>query len=115
MQSSSPIPCLNEKGFLPPGVYPCSLHEIRKRFGCFTNCDRRPNLFKNLELLLNTLRKSGVGKAVIVNGSFTTAKNDPSDIDMVLVLAQGHDFSAEVTPDEYNLLSKKRVRKAYGF
>jgi hypothetical protein len=28
-----PIPCLNEKGFLPPGVDDCSLDEIRKTFG----------------------------------------------------------------------------------
>ncbi|MBI4661804.1 MAG: hypothetical protein HY735_23525 [Verrucomicrobia bacterium] len=56
-----------------------------------------------------------MAKAVVVNGSFTTANTDPSDIDMVLVLPQGHDFTGDVSPDEYNLLSKRRVRKTFGF
>lgn len=110
-----PIPRLNEKGFLPPGVHDCSLDEVRKTFGAFNSNDRRPNLFRNLEVFVTSLRKKGMARAVVVNGSFTTAKTDPNDIDMVLVLSQGHDFAGDVSPDEYNLLSKRRVKKAFGF
>jgi len=110
-----PIPRLNERGFLPPGVHDCSLDEVRKTFGTFNSNDRRPNLFKNLEAFVVTLRLNGVAKAVVVNGSFTTAKADPNDIDMVLVLPQGHDFAADLSPDEYNCLSNKRVKKKFGF
>ena len=109
------IPCLNERGFLPPGVHGCSLNEIRKTFGTFNATDRRPSFFRKLETLVAALCKTGVAKALIVNGSFTTAKIDPNDIDLVLVLPQGHDFSRDLTPDEYNLLSKRRVRKTFGF
>lgn len=110
-----PIPCLNEKGLLPLGVHGCSLDEVRKTFGTFNSNDRRPNLFKNLEVFVATLRQKGVATAVVVNGSFTTAKADPNDIDMVLVLPQGHDFAADLSPDEYNCLSNKRVKKKFGF
>ena len=60
------------------------------------------------------LRRRGIAEALIVNGSFTTAKHDPGDIDIVLVLPKGHDFNGDVTPDEYNLLSKRRVGKTFG-
>ena len=110
-----PIPLLNERGFLPPGVHDCSLDEIRKTFGIFCSNDRRPSLFERLESFVTALRKKAWLKAVIVNGSFTTAKIDPNDFDLVLVLPQGHDFARDLTPDEYNLLSKRRVRKTFGF
>lgn len=110
-----PIPRLNEKGFLPPGVHVCSLDEVRQTFGTFNSNDRRPKLFRNLEVFVTSLHKQGMAKAVVVNGSFTTAKTEPNDIDMVLVLPQGYDFTGDLSPDEYNLLSTRRVRKTFGF
>ncbi|MCX7824273.1 MAG: hypothetical protein N2689_01785 [Verrucomicrobiae bacterium] len=64
---------------------------------------------------MTSLHKQGMAKAVVVNGSFTTAKTEPNDIDMVLVLPQGYDFTGDLSPDEYNLLSTRRVRKTFGF
>ena len=37
------------------------------------------------------------------------------DVDLVLVLKSGHDFLAEVTPDQYNLLHAQSVRRRFGF
>jgi hypothetical protein len=58
---------------------------------------------------------SGLIEELLVNGSYVTAKPDPNDIDMVVVVSGTHDFSADLTPRDYNLLSKRRVRQRFGF
>jgi hypothetical protein len=113
--SSLNIPPFNNNGFLPLGVYVCSLEEVHQRFGSFHSNDGRVKLFEKLQMFVSTLRQKQLAAALIVNGSFATTKACPSDIDLVLVLHRGHDFSGDVTPDEYNLLSKRRVRKTFGF
>jgi hypothetical protein len=55
---------------------------------------------------------SFVVKEVVINGSFVTAKPDPNDIDLILVLPQGHDFSKDLPVAEYNLLSGRILRAA---
>ena len=52
---------------------------------------------------------------IIIDGSFVTANPDPNDIDLILVLNAGHDFTAELRPFEYNVLSRRQARKIYGF
>jgi hypothetical protein len=44
-------------------------------------------------------------EAVLVDGSFVTAKSDPHDIDLVLVVSSNHDFSTDFSQSEYNTLS----------
>jgi uncharacterized protein DUF6932 len=60
-------------------------------------------------------RNTGFVVELIVDGSFVTAKPDPSDVDLVVVLASNHDFAADLRPFEYNVVSKRRVRHAYRF
>src|SRR6266550_4310222 len=97
-----PIPDLNEDGFLPEGVHEASLEEVQERFGRLQRTDRRPTLFTKLALFLAEVRASGLVEAVIVDGSFVTAKDEPSDIDLILVLGRGHDFRADLKPIQYN-------------
>jgi hypothetical protein len=52
---------------------------------------------------------------IVVDGSFVTAKPDPNDTDLIPVLNKGHDFTAELRPFEYNVLSTRQARKIYGF
>ncbi len=52
---------------------------------------------------------------MIIDGSFVTAKPDPGDVDLIVVLDPDHDYHAIPRPFEYNLLSKRRVRNGYGF
>ncbi len=52
---------------------------------------------------------------MILDGSFVTAKDEPSDIDLILVLHPDHDDRAELRPFEYNALSKHRVRRRFRF
>jgi len=48
----------------------------------------------------------------VINGSFVTAKPDPNDIDLIVVLPTGHDFSRDLPSAEYNFLSGRRLRAA---
>jgi hypothetical protein len=110
-----PIPELNEHGFLPEGIHEASLEEVRERFGRFQRTDRRPTPFTRLALFLAEVRASGLVEAVIVDGSFVSAKDEPSDIDLILVLRPDHDYHAQLKPFEYNALSKGSVRRRYRF
>jgi hypothetical protein len=109
-----PIPMAGPDGLLPPGLYDCSLDEIQGRFGVFQKTDRRPRLFEKLRQFLTEVQQTGLVAAVVVNGSFITATPEPNDIDLILLVEPGHDFSAELRPPEYNVLSRRQVRKRHG-
>src|ERR1043166_45451 len=110
-----PIPDFDERGFLPAGVHDCTLAELKARFGVFQDSDRRPKLFAQLESFVAEAEAARLVQWLVVDGSFVTAKPDPNDIDLILVVASGHDFTADLSPAEYNVLSKQRVRRRYGF
>jgi hypothetical protein len=110
-----PIPALNDDGFLPEGLHDCSLSEIQLRFGQFQRTDRRCRLFERLEVFLRAVKSTGLVTAAILDGSFVTDKDSPNDIDLILVLKADHDFAASLRPFEYNALSKRHVRRHFGF
>lgn len=108
-----PIPALDSRGILPVGVHECTLPEIQSAFGQFQGTDRRPQLFAQLERYVRDVRAAGVGRYLIVDGSFVTSKPDPNDIDVLLVLRDDVDFSVEVPPFQYNARSRKYVKREY--
>lgn len=110
-----PIPALNADGFLPEGIHECTLDEVHARFGVFQRSDRRPLLWAKLLEFLREVEASVIVEAVLVNGSFVSGKPDPNDIDLILVVPTNHDFAADLIPAEYNVLSKRRVFRRYGF
>ena len=74
------------------------------------------NLFKKLTDYLDALRKAGIGGSLIVDGSFIMpAVDQPEDIDMVLVLPEEWDMTADLRPYQYNLVSKQRIKQEYRF
>jgi hypothetical protein len=109
------LPAMTAQGLLPEGVYPCTIEIVQDRFGWFQRSDRRITLFHRLRAYFNELRATGWDFALIVDGSFVmSCVDDPGDIDLVLIMPADWDQSAEVLPHEYNLLSKKRIKKLYG-
>ena len=110
-----PIPALNDDGFLPPGIWDCTLAELRERFGTFSGSDHRSRLFARLEDLFQTMQRSGLFEALLVDGSFVTAKLTPNDIDIVAVLLPGHNFERDLPMSEYALVSRAMLRRRYGF
>jgi len=110
-----PIPPLDKHGFLPVGVHDCTLEELKAAFGSFQTTDQRPKLFQKLQLLVAEIRAAQFARSLLIDGSFVTFKPDPNDIDLVLVLPHGHDVAADLPPVQYNLVSKRRVQKRFGF
>ena len=73
-----PIPNLEANGELPVGIHIATVEEVEDRFGK-TN-DRRKLLMNGLKNALEQFEKVEV-KKVFVDGSFTTDKDEPNDID----------------------------------
>ena len=110
-----PIPEFNEHGLLPEGIHDCTVEELENRFGNFQGSDRRPQLWAKFRDFIREAKASGVVETILVNGSFVTTKPDPNDIDLVLLVPASHDFSADLGPAQYNVLSRRHVRQRYGF
>jgi len=107
------IPALNEDGFLPDGIFECTIDEISERFGSFQRTDKRPNLFKGLLSYYNELKSANIGKHLIVNGSFVTTKDEPNDIDVLLILKDDVELSGDLPPFKKNTMSRKYINKYY--
>lgn len=110
-----PIPSLDASGFLPVGIYDCELDEVKARFGVFQGSSRRPELFARLAEYMADAKASGIVVSVVIDGSFVTGKREPNDIDLILELTAAHDFSADLNPTEYNVVSKRAVHRRFGF
>jgi hypothetical protein len=80
------LPPFNEEGDLPPGVHEASLSEVLARFG-EGSAQRRAvayRLRRAYELALST----GKLARFIVFGSFVTDKEDPNDVDIILLMQE---------------------------
>ena len=111
--SKVPIPELID-GVLPVGMHDATLDEIVERFGGFMTTDRRVRLAAALRAYVQEARIGGLVTALIVDGSFITAKPDPGDIDLIAVLPEGHDYSAGLRPVDYNVIATRGVRQIFG-
>jgi hypothetical protein len=109
------IPSLNADGLLPPGIFDCSLDEVKACFGTFQESDRRPHLFQRLTELVTAIQRSQLFETLLIDGSFVTAKPAPNDIDLVAVLRPGHDFERDLPMSEYALVSRTLLRRRFGF
>jgi len=109
------IPAFNEQGWLPEGVYECTLDEAAARFGGFQQSDRRPQLWARFVEFVREAQACGLVDAIVVNGSFVSAAPAPHDIDLILVVSTHHDYAVDFQPSEYNVLSKRRVHQRFGF
>ncbi len=110
-----PIPSLDGNGSLPAGVHDCTLEEVRLRFGRFQGSEVRGRLFARLAELMGELLRCEFVAAVVVDGSFVTAKAAPNDIDLLLALRPGHDWTADLGAFDYGLLSRQALRRRFGF
>ena len=53
--------------------------------------------------------------AVVINGSYVTAKAEPGDIDVIVALRPNFDRLRELRPFEYNVQSRRMIRQKYRF
>jgi hypothetical protein len=86
------IPACNEQGWLPEGIYDCTLDEAAARFGGFQRSDRRPQLWMQFLEFLREAQACSFINAVVVDGSFISAVPAPNDINLILVVSADHNF-----------------------
>jgi hypothetical protein len=72
------IPAFEKEGYLPAGIHTATLDEVEARFA---NTIWRKELFKHLLKLIEDLKTIGC-TAVYLDGSFSTIKRVPGDMDI---------------------------------
>ena len=101
---------------LPEGIHHATMVEIDKHFATFQRSDRRIRLFEHLKRYVREIQTAQWNVSIIIDGSFIMPPVDePGDIDVILVLPQDWDNDADLRPFEYNLLSKRVVKREYKF
>jgi len=105
------IPALTDDGYLPEGIHECTLDEIRVAFGSY---GRRRSLFLRLVEYVEAAVSSGLVEVIVVDGSFVTDVLEPGDIDLALGIRERSETGL-LRPLEYNVISKRRVKKKYDF
>lgn len=85
------LPRLTRQGVLPPGVHRAALPEVLVRFGGGSR--RRVRLAQRLQQILSLAQRGGRLCRVLLWGSYVTAKAEPNDVDVMLVMAA--DFLVE--------------------
>jgi len=105
------LPDFNLSGDLPPGVHRATLNEMVRRFG--TAGGQRGVCTLRLSHVYKLAQHTGRLARFIVFGSYVTAKPDPNDVDVILVM---HDaFRVEECPIESRGLFDHAVAQArYG-
>lgn len=103
-----------EDGVLPEGGHDCTFEELDRAFGQVRRSDRRVTLTAKLKAYLDDARRSGLVVAVIVDGSYATARDEPDDIDLLVVLRPDIAWES-LRPFEYNAVSKRMVKQVYRF
>lgn len=88
------LPAFNEDGDMPPGVYRAPLSAVLSRFG--QGSVQRRAVADRLLRIHNLVTSTGHLARFVVYGSFVTARADPNDIDIVLVMNDAFDL-AQVT------------------
>ena len=85
------LPSITETGDLPQGVYPASLQEVLNQFGQATI--QRKLVGMRLKRVYELAAATGQMKRFIVFGSFLTAKLEPNDVDVFLVMHDTFDLT----------------------
>src|SRR5260370_16954615 len=90
-----PLPAVQADGGLPRGIYRGTADEIAERF-C-RNSERRQYLEEPLRLLVK-IAIASEAIALDLNGTFVTDKQNPRDIDGVIVLPDAFVTTPEPPP-----------------
>src|SRR5438477_5228194 len=85
------LPAFNEEGDLPPGVHRATLPEVLERFG--QGSVQRCAVSDRLNRLYQVVVSTGHLARFVVFGSFVTAKIDPNDVDIILLMEDTFDLA----------------------
>lgn len=86
------LPAFNDNGDLPPGVYRVPLSELLERFG--HGSIQRRAVADRLRRIYQLATSTGRLARFVVFGSFVTAKDDPNDVDIILLMEDEFDLAS---------------------
>lgn len=87
-----PLPAFNEEGEFPPGVYRATLNEVLERLG--RGSVQRQAVADRLRRVYELARSTGQLARFVVFGSFVTAKDDPNDVDVMLIMEDSFNLAS---------------------
>jgi hypothetical protein len=96
-----PLPEFNTLGELPLGIWPANIKEVLERFGNFGENERK-EAAATLAKIHGLAVATGHLASLLVFGSFVTAKPDPNDVDVVLIMDD--QFTVSQCPVESQVL-----------
>jgi hypothetical protein len=85
------LPKFDEHGNLPPGIHRATLEEVIERFSILKSLKRR-SLTNNLRGFFGFIQDFAVG--IYIDGSYTTSKLAPNDIDLIVILPSDFVFDS---------------------
>ena len=94
------LPAFNEQGDLPTGIYPATLSEVLLRLGNGLPNRRLAGL--RLERVYRLVSRTGHLARFVIFGSVATAKPDPNDVDVFLLME--HTFHVGQLSGEVRLI-----------
>lgn len=86
------LPTFDETGDLPPGVHGATLTEVLTRFG--QGSVQRCAVADRLTRLYQLAASTGQVARFVVFGSFITAKGEPHDLDILLLMEDTFDLTS---------------------
>ena len=105
------LPDFNEEGDLPPAVCRASLSMVLDRFG--QGSAQRRIVGSRLERLYNLAILTGHLARFVVFGSFVTAKAEPNDVDIILLMEDTFDL-AEMTGETAIMFQHMEAHNHFG-
>ena len=106
--SAVPIPAFAESGDLPTGIHKATLEEVEVRFG--KQPPARKQTVERLRRVYGLASSTGHLARFVIFGSFVTAKPEPNDVDIVLLM--DNDFDVSHLKGEAALLFDHTVAQA---
>jgi hypothetical protein len=86
------LPAFNMEGDLPPGVHRATLADVLERFG--QGSVQRRAVALRLSRIYELAGSTGQLARLVVFGSFVTAKSEPNDVDIVLLMEDSFDLAS---------------------
>jgi hypothetical protein len=86
------LPAFNQEADLPPGVHRATLAEVLARFG--HGSVQRRAVADRLDRLYQLVASTGHLARFVVFGSFVTGKDEPNDVDIVLLMHDAFDLAS---------------------
>jgi len=105
------LPPLGADGDLPLGVYRVSLEQMLRRFG--KGSRQRIAVGQRLERIHRIAMATGEVARFVVFGSFVTAKRDPADVDVFLLMENTFDM-AQLTGEARVLFDHASAQAHFG-